>query len=202
PPACLQCGGPDFDEIDRRPGPDHLAYVLFTSGSTGEPKGVAIAHRSVSNVAATIRSMYQLSAGDRVLQFANIGFDIAVEEMFPTWAAGGCVVLAPEPPPDADGLTRLMNRERVTFTILTSSVWRHWFAGSRRRGETVPPTLRLISIGAEPTDAETLRIWLRETGIPVFNAYGLTETTVNTTIGEGGAPAAGDRVSSCHPIRG
>ena len=201
-PVALQRDVPDSDEYHRRPGPDNLAYVLFTSGSTGEPKGVAIAHRSVSNVAATMRAMYQLSTADRVLQFANIGFDIAVEEMFPTWAAGGCVVLSPEPPPDAEGLTRLMNRERVTFTILTSSVWRHWFTDSRRRGETVPPTLRLISIGAEPTDAETLRIWQRETGISVFNAYGLTETTVNTTIANVEAPVVGDRVSIGRPIRG
>lgn len=186
----------------RRPDPGNLAYVLFTSGSTGEPKGVAITHRSVSNIASTMRDVYRLTAADRVLQFANIGFDIAVEEMFPTWAAGGCVVPVPEPPPDPVGLTRLMDRERVTFAILTSSSWRHWVTESRRRGVAIPPTLRLISVGAEPTDADTVRTWQRETGIPVFNAYGLTETTVNTTIGEVDNPLVGDRVGIGLPISG
>ncbi|MBC3842419.1 AMP-binding protein [Streptacidiphilus sp. 4-A2] len=72
----------------RRPEPGNLAYVLFTSGSTGEPKGVAVTHASLSIVVATMRRIYGLTAADRVLQFASLGFDIAVEEMYPTWSAG------------------------------------------------------------------------------------------------------------------
>jgi amino acid adenylation domain-containing protein len=183
-------------------GPDNLAYVLFTSGSTGEPKGVAITHRSVSNVVATMREMYGLTPADRVLQFANIGFDIAVEEMFPAWAAGGCVVLSPEPPPDPEGMTRLMNREQVTFTILTSSYWQYWVTEAQSRGVHPAPTLRLISIGAEPVNAETLRAWQRDTGLPVFNAYGLTETTVNATVTLLDDPFVGGRVPIGRPING
>ncbi|MGH3881749.1 MAG: amino acid adenylation domain-containing protein, partial [Actinophytocola sp.] len=189
-------------EPPARPGPENLAYVLFTSGSTGRPKGVAVTHRAVSNVAATMREVYRLTAADRVLQFANLGFDIAVEEMFPTWAAGGCVVLSPEPPPDPAGLTRLMNEERVSFSILTSGFWRQWVTDAWRRGIDPAPTLRLISIGAEPTDAATVRRWLEETGVGVFNAYGLTETTVNTTIARVAEPVSGDRVGIGGPLPG
>jgi amino acid adenylation domain-containing protein len=182
--------------------PENLAYVLFTSGSTGLPKGVAITHRSLSNVVATMRQMYELTPADRVLQFANIGFDIAVEEMFPTWAAGGCVVLSPEPPPDPAGMTALMNSERVTFTILTSTNWQYWFNHAKSAGVHPAPTLRLISIGAEPVDAQTLRHWQQATGIPVFNAYGLTETTVNTTLEFFADPFTEDQVPIGRPIRG
>ena len=182
--------------------PENLAYVLFTSGSTGEPKGVAITHRSLSNVIATMRQMYELTAADRVLQFANIGFDIAVEEMFPTWSAGGCVIQAPEPPPDPAGMTGLMNAEGVTFTILTSSYWQQWVACARAAGVHPAPSLRLISVGAEPVDPQTLRHWLESVGVPVWNAYGLTETTVNTTLSLFRGPFAEDRVPVGRPIRG
>lgn len=185
-----------------RVSPENLAYALFTSGSTGEPKGVAITHRSLSNVVATMRQMYELTSADRVLQFANIGFDIAVEEMFPTWSAGGCVVLSPEPPPDPAGMTRLMTSERVTFSILTSSYWQYWVTQARSVGAHPAPTLRLISIGAEPVDAQTLRYWQQATGIPVFNAYGLTETTVNTTLALFVDPFTEDQVPIGRPIRG
>jgi amino acid adenylation domain-containing protein len=186
----------------RRVAPDNLAYVLFTSGSTGEPKGVAIAHRSVSNIAATMREMYHLTAADRVLQFANIGFDIAVEELFPAWSVGACVVLAPEPPPGPEDMTELMTRERVTFTILTSSYWRQWVTDAHARGRHPAPSLRLASIGAEPVDAQALRVWQRDTGLPVFNAYGLTETTVNATVTLLDDPFTGDRVPIGRPIDG
>jgi amino acid adenylation domain-containing protein len=185
-----------------RPQPGNLAYVLFTSGSTGEPKGVAITHRSLSGVAATMREMYKLSPADRVLQFANIGFDITVEEIFPTLAAGACVVLSSEPPPDPAGLTALMTRERVTFTILTSSFWQYWVSQARSRGEHPAPTLRLISIGAEPVDAETLRYWQQATKVPAWNAYGLTETTVNTTLALLPDSSDSDLVTIGRPING
>ncbi len=182
--------------------PDNLAYVLFTSGSTGEPKGVAITHRSVSNVVATMRGMYHLTAADRVLQFANIGFDIAVEEMFPTWSAGACVVLSPEPPPSPEDMTELMTRERVTFSILTSSYWRQWITAAHAAGVHPAPSMRLVSIGAEPVDAQALRVWQQDTGLPVFNAYGLTETTVNATLTLLDDPFTGERVPIGRPIIG
>ncbi len=186
----------------RRAEPDNLAYVLFTSGSTGEPKGVAITHRSVSNVVATMKEMYEHTAADRVLQFANIGFDIAVEELFPTWAAGACVVLSPEPPPSPEDMTELMTRERVTFTILTSSYWRQWVTDAHARGVHPAPSLRLASIGAEPVDPHALRVWQQDTGLPVFNAYGLTETTVNATVTLLDNPFTADRVPIGRPIDG
>ncbi|HEV2345833.1 MAG TPA: amino acid adenylation domain-containing protein [Actinocrinis sp.] len=186
----------------RRADPDNLAYVLFTSGSTGEPKGVAITHRSLSNLVATMRELYQVTAGDRVLQFANIGFDVTVEETFPTWAAGACLVLSPEPSPGPDELIELMARERVSFTVLTSSYWRRWVTGARSRGVHPAPALRMVAIGAEPVDADAVRIWQQDTGLPVMNAYGLTETTVNATATMLDDPFIGDRVPIGRPIDG
>ncbi|MEJ2854455.1 MULTISPECIES: non-ribosomal peptide synthetase [unclassified Saccharothrix] len=161
--------------------PDSLAYVLFTSGSTGEPKGVAVNHRALANMALSMVDYYGHTADERVLQFANAGFDITAEELYPTWTAGGCVVLAPDPAPGPENLTDLMREHRITFTILTSSNWRQWAHRAWADGRNPAPTLRMVSIGAEPVDPDTLRRWQDEVGVPLVNCYGLTETTVNAT---------------------
>ncbi|QFZ21132.1 non-ribosomal peptide synthetase [Saccharothrix syringae] len=181
--------------------PDQLAYVLYTSGSTGEPKGVAVTHRALANVARTMVGEYDLTPADRVLQFANIGFDIAAEELYTTWTAGGCVVLAPDPPPGPDGLVDLMRDRRITFTILTSSNWRQWANAAWARGAHPGPALRLVSIGAEPVDRDTLHRWQAEVGVPVINIYGLTESTINATIVPLDGPV-GDTVPVGVPLAG
>ncbi|HVK26495.1 MAG TPA: amino acid adenylation domain-containing protein [Actinokineospora sp.] len=193
--------GPAAGPGERRAGPDHLAYVLFTSGSTGEPKGVAVTHRGLSNVVEAVVDIYGHTAADRVLQFANAGFDITVEETFPTWRVGGCVVLAPDPPPTPERMAALMAAERITFTILTSSNWARWAAAAAAEGVHPGPSLRLVSIGAEPVDPAALRAWRRDVGLPLFNAYGLTETTVNAT-GEMITEFDGARVPIGRPLDG
>ncbi|WP_436498691.1 non-ribosomal peptide synthetase [Actinokineospora sp. HUAS TT18] len=193
--------GPAAGPGERRSGPDHLAYVLFTSGSTGEPKGVAVTHRGLSNVVEAVVDIYGHTAADRVLQFANAGFDITVEETFPTWRVGGCVVLAPEPPPAPERMAAFMAAERITFTILTSSNWARWAAAAAAEGVHPGPSLRLVSIGAEPVDPAALRAWRRDVGLPLFNAYGLTETTVNAT-GEMITEFDGARVPIGRPLDG
>ncbi|WP_345017200.1 amino acid adenylation domain-containing protein, partial [Saccharothrix violaceirubra] len=186
----------------RRAKPDDLVYVLFTSGSTGEPKGVAVTHRALANVATTMVDHYSLTAADRVLQFANVGFDIHAEELYPTWAAGGCVVLTPDPPPGPEALPELARTERITFTILTSSYWRQWAAKARQDGVHPGETVRLVSIGAEPVDAGTLRDWQRDVGIPLVNIYGLTESTVNATATWLDEPVEGATVPIGVPLAG
>ncbi|WP_309110862.1 amino acid adenylation domain-containing protein [Saccharothrix sp.] len=175
------CRGAYFQPGKTVPHPDNLAYVLYTSGSTGEPKGVAVTHRALANMALTMVDYYGHTADERVLQFANAGFDITAEELYPTWTAGGCVVLAPDPAPGPENLTDLMRDNGITFTILTSSNWRQWAHRAWADGRNPAPTLRIVSIGAEPVDPDTLRRWQDEVGVPLVNCYGLTETTVNAT---------------------
>ncbi len=61
----------------------NLAYLIFTSGSTGRPKAVMVEHANLVNHALSIKSRYALQPGDRVLQFASLSFDVAIEEIFP-----------------------------------------------------------------------------------------------------------------------
>jgi len=73
--------------------PDHLAYIIHTSGSTGQPKGVMVTHRALAGHCHTIRQAYHLDARDVVLQMASPSFDVCLEEILPTLISGGRLVL-------------------------------------------------------------------------------------------------------------
>jgi amino acid adenylation domain-containing protein len=78
--------------------PADLAYVMFTPGSTGEPKGVMIEHRSVVNSVRAISQQIQLSPADRVFGISPMSFDLSVWDIFGTLAAGAALVM-PDPAP-------------------------------------------------------------------------------------------------------
>lgn len=82
-----------FELAARNRTPDDLAYVIYTSGSTGTPKGVMISHRAAANTIADISERFEVTAEDRVLGLANLGFDLSVYDIFGTLGAGGTLVL-------------------------------------------------------------------------------------------------------------
>jgi amino acid adenylation domain-containing protein len=162
------------------PSLTHLAYVLFTSGSTGRPKPVEVEHLALAAHTEAVVDRYRLGRGDRVLQFAAPTFDVVLEEVLPTLAAGGTVVLRPEPAPSPHELDSLLHRERVSVVNLPAGYWRRWVDGHPE----LPPSLRLVVVGSEPVDPAAVRAWQRLTAVPLLNAYGLTETTVTATVHE------------------
>jgi non-ribosomal peptide synthetase component F len=107
--------------------PENLAYVIYTSGSTGRPKGVLIPHRAVVNHNLAVAKMFSLHTGDRVAQCASLSFDIAVEELFPSWITGATVVLYPSrfccPDPE---FSRWAEEEQITVLDLATAFWHAW----------------------------------------------------------------------------
>ncbi|MEO9236712.1 MAG: non-ribosomal peptide synthetase, partial [Jatrophihabitantaceae bacterium] len=159
------------------PDPSEIAYVIYTSGSTGQPKGVVVEHRQVANFVAGMIDAGLLGAGDRVLQFASLSFDVSVLDMFGCLLAGGCAVLAEREtllsPPR---LAALMRAERVSMACLPPAVL------SVLADQQLPELSVLISAGEQlPTSVG--QAWLRP-GLRLFNGYGPTETTVLSLIGE------------------
>ena len=73
--------------------PSHLAYVLFTSGSTGQPKGVQMPHQALTNLLIWQCAISRMGYGHRTLQFASLGFDVSFQEIFSTWVSGGTLLL-------------------------------------------------------------------------------------------------------------
>ena len=162
-------------------GPDALAYLVYTSGSTGRPKAAMVSHRSLVCYAEAMRERMGLTPSDRVLQFASPAFDVMIEEVFPAWLSGACVVF---PEGDLLGspreLARVLEERRVSVAELPTAFWHEWVRQTAEEGATLPASLRLMLVGGERVLAERLEQWaaLRT---PLLHVFGLTETTVTTT---------------------
>jgi len=160
---------------------DNLAYAIYTSGSTGRPKAALITNGGLADYVRDIAGKLELGPGDRILQFASISFDVAVEEMFPTWAAGGAVILREGGmPPSADELLRLIERQRITGLELPTAYWSEWVYEMSRAGAQLPDYLRFVIVGGENILPERLENW-RRLNTPLVHVYGLTETTITST---------------------
>jgi amino acid adenylation domain-containing protein len=186
PILVLDDGGPQGDVVsgESRLAGDSLCYVMYTSGTTGEPKGVAVSHAAVSNLLESMQRRPGLTAGDALLAVTPITFDIASLEVFLPLITGARLAIAP-PHAAADGvdlMTRLV-REEISVLQATPATWRllldagwHAPAGFRALcgGEALPSALarRLIAAAGE-----------------VWNCYGPTETTIWSTVGRLRQPA-------------
>ncbi|HEX6751658.1 MAG TPA: amino acid adenylation domain-containing protein [Longimicrobium sp.] len=191
----LAAEGDGFEDV--QVPADALAYVIYTSGSTGRPKGVGVSHRSLVSHNRAAAELFGLTPADRVAQIASIGFDISVEEIFPTWAAGATVVFRPaDVPLIGDAFARWMEREGVTILNIPTALWHAWVA-EMGDDAALPPSLRLVVVGGEKAQAGTLARWRRVAGERArwMNSYGPTEATVTATAWEpepGAAPSEGE----------
>ncbi|MER6869214.1 amino acid adenylation domain-containing protein [Amycolatopsis sp. NPDC000673] len=161
--------------------PDGLAYLIYTSGSSGTPKGVAVPHRGLLNRTMWTVNHQAMSPADRVLQKTPLSFDAAGWEFFAPLISGGTLVLA------ADGaerdpalLLREVARHRITVLQVVPSVLR---ALVDQPGWTGCETLRLVSCGGEPLRASLARRLADRVKAELWNTYGPTECSIDVTAG-------------------
>ncbi len=159
-------------------GPEDLAYVLYTSGSTGEPKGVRILHRNLVNFLCSMRESPGFSADDAICSATTLSFDIAALELYLPLISGGQVVIADDDQHrDPEALCRLIESTGCTVFQTTPSLMA--LLHEVGRIEALAP-LRLL-VGGEalpPALARSLAGRCRE----LWNMYGPTETTVWSSI--------------------
>ncbi|WP_327352412.1 amino acid adenylation domain-containing protein [Streptomyces sp. NBC_01304] len=172
--------------------PDDLAYLIYTSGSTGTPKGVRVGHASLAHLLAEINTSYGIGPGGRVLQFAAITFDTAIEQTLVTLLNGATLILPDRLWAPSELAGQLAGRG-VTVMDLTPSYWRAFLAELDRAPAELP--VRLTIVGGSAVHAEDCRTALRLLPASrLVNAYGLTETTITSTtmeITEQVLPASG-----------
>ncbi len=161
-------------------GPDHLSYVIYTSGSTGRPKGVALPHRTLANLIAWQIGASAAPAG-RTLQFASPSFDVSVQEVFATWAAGATLVLVPEEVrSDAEALLRRLREARVERLFLPFVALQQ--LAEAAVGEDEELSLREVVTAGEQLQItpEVRALFSRLPGCVLRNQYGPSETHVVT----------------------
>jgi clorobiocin biosynthesis protein CloN4 len=163
-------------------GPDDLAYILYTSGSTGEPKGVCISHRNALAFVRWAASMLDAHPGDRFANHAPFSFDLSVLDLYVAFLAGASVHLVPAELAYAPvQLVEFLRRERITVWYSVPSALILMMRSGGLCEQPAPPALRALLFAGEPFPMEHLsRLYRHWPGIPFHNLYGPTETNVCT----------------------
>ncbi len=174
--------------------PQNLAYVLYTSGSTGQPKGVAIEHRNTVAFIRWAQGVFPPEDLAGVLFSTSLCFDLSVFELFVTLSTGGCVIGAE----NALELNRLPAAEKVTLINTVPSA----IAELVRQGGW-PARLRTVNLAGEPLSNKLAQLVYGQSTVEhVYNLYGPTEdTTYSTWVrvekGANQEPTIGRPISNC-----
>ncbi|MFD4367301.1 amino acid adenylation domain-containing protein [Rhodococcus sp. NPDC058521] len=153
----------------------HAAYVIYTSGSTGKPKGAVLTHDGIPSLVATAEQRMALVRGSVVMQFASVGFDVAVFELSMALCTGSRLVIVPDDARTAGPeLTDFMEHHGVTHAIIPPSL-----LAALPPGCLVPEGCTVL-VGTETVPPELIGRWAER--LNLLAAYGLTEATVNNTL--------------------
>ncbi|MGY2060923.1 AMP-binding protein, partial [Nocardia gipuzkoensis] len=171
----LADASPVRPEPPDEPG-DPVAYVMYTSGSSGRPKGVLIAQSSICNFLSVVPEVYDVRPGDRVYQGMTISFDFSIEEIWPTWVRGATLVAGPTD-------SRRLGAELADFLEIAAVTVLYCVPTLLATIPRELPGIRSILVGGEACPAHLVERWARP-GRRMLNTYGPTEATVTATVGE------------------
>ena len=178
---------PDFHDNRFTGIGSQTAYVMFTSGTTGTPKGVAVRRENLAAYLAAIKTIAPIEPGTRCTQLFDLSFDLSVHDIFQTWTSGGCLyVMGNEEALDPVGFAK---RHALQSWFSVPSV----VAMARRLRRLQPdalPQMRVSLFCGEPLPASIAEEWAKAApNSRIWNLYGPTEATIAIT-GEEYLPSA------------
>ncbi|MET8777093.1 amino acid adenylation domain-containing protein [Nocardia sp. NPDC004654] len=169
---------------------DQVAYIIYTSGSTGSPKGVLVTHRGLANMVTSLAHDLDVGADSVMAHAVSSSFDLSVEEILVTFAAGATLAVVPPSAYAGEEMADNLRAQGVSHLDATSAV-----VGSL--DPATLPGVRTVVVGGDACPPELAAKW---SGHTVRNGYGPTETTVTATLSDALAPAAPVTIGG--PVRG
>ncbi|MEN8220081.1 MAG: amino acid adenylation domain-containing protein, partial [Pseudomonadota bacterium] len=157
--------------------PDSIAYLLYTSGSTGQPKGVIQNHRNVLHFIRNYTNNLHITANDRLTVLASFNFDAAVVDIFAALLNGATLYPFNLKQDSFVTLSAWLTEQKITIYHSTPTVYRHWL--KTLTGEDNFSSIRLVVLGGEPvykTDIEGYKKHFSNRCLFV-NGFGSTEST-------------------------
>ncbi|MGA8165595.1 MAG: amino acid adenylation domain-containing protein [Waddliaceae bacterium] len=161
-------------------GSDELAYILFTSGSAGEPKGVEVSHGALANTLAWRINETHLGSRDAVLHSISFAFDPSLWQALGPLCSGGCVVIGDDRiHTDLDYFISLIDKHKVTVLDFTPSLLRIFL---KIADPMKLHSVRHVFCGGESFDRDLISPFFQSFSARLFNQYGPTETTIDATF--------------------
>jgi amino acid adenylation domain-containing protein len=183
PNEAREIEGQDDSDPSYPIAPDHLAYAIFTSGSSGRPKGVLVTHRNLDRLFRTTEALFDFGPEDVWTLFHSYTFDFSVWELWGALRHGARLVIVPRGVARSpDAFHELLARTGTTVLNQTPSAFRQLSAQDASAGHL--PSLRLVVLGGEALEPAMLASWFARHGDDrprLVNMYGITETTVHAT---------------------
>ncbi|KAF5231321.1 hypothetical protein FANTH_13450 [Fusarium anthophilum] len=163
----------------RLPSAESLAYIMFTSGSTGMPKGVMIQHRGVVRLAQNSNMVKYMPYAPTMAHLSNIAFDASTWEIYASLLNGGTIVCVDSTTLlDSERLQSLFASKRIQVALFPTAIFREYL----RESPSIFQNLELLCVGGERFDTRDLKLALQVMSGTLANAYGPTENTTMSTV--------------------
>ena len=153
------------------------AYLMFTSGTTGKPKGIAVSHKNIVRLAANKQEL-EINSETRMLHSSNVTFDATTFEVWSPLLNGGQVVVSKESAVNVDSVKELIDKFKPNVTFFTSKVFDLW-ADTLKEDS---PLRNIVAGGEVVSNNSVKKLYEKSSDYTVYNGYGPTENTTFTTF--------------------